>query len=152
MTTDLEVAHKDPVECPAPTDALDTSELTEKSKKHIVYARFKLKPPTREAIRLLNPGIIDVRFPRQKSAKFVLLEFENEAAAALGFKQMKKASGKEIKFLQGHKQRERKSAKKPVPTASEPVADDPLPQPAADDSTIPSESAGKSDNPVPKKW
>lgn len=59
MTTDVEV---DQTEC-------QESGLIGKSKNHMIYARFERKPPSRDEIRLLNPAIIDVRFPRQKSAK-----------------------------------------------------------------------------------
>jgi len=88
MTTD--VVSK----CSQPEEKVKTPAMSEMSKNHIIYARFDRKPPPRDEIRLLNPAIIDVRFPRQKSAKFVFLEFETQEAANLAFKQMKKTHNK----------------------------------------------------------
>ncbi len=43
-------------------------------KENCLFVRYRnCKPPSRDEIRLLHPNIIDVRFPRQKSAKYDML-------------------------------------------------------------------------------
>lgn len=42
-----------------------------KNKDNYLFIRYRHgKLPSRDEIRLLHPNIIDVRFPRQKSAKY----------------------------------------------------------------------------------
>lgn len=120
MTAAVEVNQ---TESSQPGETVITPELTDKSKKHIIYARFDRKPPAREEIRLLNPAIIDVRFPRQKSAKFVFLEFENDEAASLALKELKKAHKKMTFKTLGKK---KAHGKTPAEDASDPAEEESL--------------------------
>lgn len=112
-------------------------------KDSCVYVRYRQgKPPIRDEIRLLHPGIIDVRYPRQKSAKyghiffsiidftsfsysrFCHLEFESKEAAIEGAKQMKIAHGKKmlIKYMKpSHDNSQNKSQNKSSDGESENV-------------------------------
>lgn len=49
---------------------LKTETLKNKENGNFLFLRYlHCKPPAREIVRKLHPSIIDVRYPRQKSAK-----------------------------------------------------------------------------------
>jgi hypothetical protein len=92
-----------------------------KSKDNCLFIRYRHdKLPARDEVRLLHPNIIDVRFPRQKTAKyytyniytiklaykskylcrFCHLEFENCESAIEALRKIKKTHKEELSVIQ----------------------------------------------------
>ncbi|XP_057378357.1 uncharacterized protein LOC130700329 [Daphnia carinata] len=78
-----------------------TSKQCVKNKDNCILIRYRhRKLPSRDEIRLLHPNIIDVRTPRQKTAKFCQLEFESKEAAIDALRKLRKTQTEELALIQ----------------------------------------------------
>ncbi|KAI9553614.1 hypothetical protein GHT06_021536 [Daphnia sinensis] len=78
-----------------------TSKQSVKNKDNCLLIRYRhQKLPSRDEIRLLHPNIIDVRTPRQKTAKFCQLEFESKEAAIDALRKLRKTKTEELALIQ----------------------------------------------------
>ncbi|KAK4013133.1 hypothetical protein OUZ56_025372 [Daphnia magna] len=78
-----------------------TSKQCAMNKDSCLLIRYRhRKLPSRDEIRLLHPNIIDVRTPRQKTAKFCQLEFESKEAAIDALRKLRKTQTEELALIQ----------------------------------------------------